>query len=319
MNFGSLLHGSSRPASPTGRTIGTPRRYDFITAAAVRRPAPPSRFARWRPSAGVRAGDRILDVGCGTGYFVRMLAEIVGPDGAVVGIDASPEMIAYASSRSRSEANVSFKVGSAGALSFPDSSFDVVVSSLTMHHLAPADQLPAIQEMRRVLRPGGTLLIAEFQAPTGHGWRLLLGPTGLTAMGHAVPHVEGMVAMTGFARSSAATCRPSSSTYARRSRRSDRSGRADLGAIAALAPAGRAFQECEQGHLVRPEPPSPDCVLDIERAFKRSIQICVDHRGVHVSAPANGSRVPQLVRDAVDGGQHVSLGLALGLESCEIA
>src|SRR4029077_7253962 len=89
--------------------------------------------------------------------------------------------------------------GSAGALNFPDSGFEVVVSSLTMHHLAPADQLPAIQEMRRVLRPGGTLMIAEFQAPTGHGWRWLLGPTGLSAMGHAVPHVEGLVAAAGFA------------------------------------------------------------------------------------------------------------------------
>jgi len=128
-----------------------------------------------------------------------MLAEMAGPDGAVVGIDAAPEMVAYATSRSRSDANLSFKVGSAGALSFPDSSFDVVVSSLTMHHLAPAEQLPAMQEMQRVLRPGGTLLIAEFQAPTGHGWKLLLGPTGLTAMGHAVPHLEGLVAVTGRA------------------------------------------------------------------------------------------------------------------------
>jgi ubiquinone/menaquinone biosynthesis C-methylase UbiE len=129
-----------------------------------------------------------------------MLAGVAGPAGAVVGIDAAPEMIGYATSRSRPDANVSFKVESAGALSFPDSSFDVVVSSLTMHHLAPAEQLPAIQEMRRVLRPGGALLIAEFQAPTGHGWRLLLGPTGLMAMGHAVPHLEGLVALTGLAK-----------------------------------------------------------------------------------------------------------------------
>lgn len=198
MNLGSLLHGSSRPASPSGRTIGTPRRYDVSTAvlfAGRRRGS----FRTLAAVAGARAGDRILDVGCGTGYFARMLSTTVGADGAVVGIDASPEMIDHASSRSRSEANMSFKIADACALGFPDSSFDVVVSSLTMHHLAPADQLPAIQEMRRVLRPGGTLLIAEFQPPTGHGWKLLLGAVGLTAMGHAVPHVEGMVAMTGFA------------------------------------------------------------------------------------------------------------------------
>ena len=197
MNLGSLLHGSSRPASPSGRTIGTPRRYDVVTAvlfAGRRRQS----FRALMAVSGARPGDRILDVGCGTGYFARMLAEAAGADGAVVGIDAAPEMIDHAASRSRSDSKLSFKVGSAGALDFPDSSFDVVVCSLTMHHLAHADQLPAIQEMRRVLRPGGTLLIAEFQPPTGHGWRLLLGSTGLTAMGHAVPHVEGLIAMAGF-------------------------------------------------------------------------------------------------------------------------
>lgn len=197
MNLGTLLHGSSRPASTTGRTIGTPRRYDFITRvlfAGRRRTA----FRELAAAAGIRPGDRVLDVGCGTGYFVRMLAEIVGPNGSVVGVDAAPEMVAHAASRSRSAGNVTFEVGSASALSFPGSSFDVVVSSLTMHHLAAADQLPAMREMRRVLKPGGRLLIAEFQAPHRHGWRLLLGPTGLTAMAHAVPHIEAQVAEVGF-------------------------------------------------------------------------------------------------------------------------
>jgi ubiquinone/menaquinone biosynthesis C-methylase UbiE len=198
MNLGTLLHGSSRPASPTGRTIGTPRRYDLVTAvlfAGERRQS----FRDLAVAAGIRNGDRVLDVGCGTGYFVRMLAEQVGSQGSVVGVDAAPEMVAHAASRSRSAANVSFEVGSAGALSFPDASFDVVVSSLTMHHLDHADQLPAVGEMRRVLKPGGRLLIAEFQAPQGHLWRLLLGPTGLAAMAHAVPHVESLVAEAGFA------------------------------------------------------------------------------------------------------------------------
>jgi ubiquinone/menaquinone biosynthesis C-methylase UbiE len=197
MNLGTLLHGSSRPASTTGRTIGTPRRYGFITAvlfAGRRRRA----FHQLAAAAGIRPGDRVLDVGCGTGYFVHMLAEIVGPQGSVVGVDAAPEMVAYAASRSRSAANVSFEVGSAAALGMPDATFDAVVSSLTMHHLAAADQLPAVREMRRVLKLGGRLLIAEFQAPHGHGWRMLLGPTGLEGMAHAVPHIEAQVAEAGF-------------------------------------------------------------------------------------------------------------------------
>jgi ubiquinone/menaquinone biosynthesis C-methylase UbiE len=198
MNLGSLLHGSSKPASPTGRTIGTPRRYDIVTAALFggrRRRA----FRSLAVASQARSGDRILDVGCGTGYFARMLVEVVGPLGAVVGVDAAPEMVAHAALRSRSVSNCTFDVGNAAALSFPDSSFDIVVSSLTMHHLAAADQLKAVGEMRRVLRPGGKLLIAEFQAPTGHVWRLLLGPTGLAAMAHAVPHVQALVAEVGFA------------------------------------------------------------------------------------------------------------------------
>ena len=196
MNLGSLLHGSSKPASPTGRTIGTPRRYDIVTAALFggrRRLS----FRALAIASEARSGDRILDVGCGTGYFARTLVEIVGPLGAVVGVDAAPEMVAHAASRSRS-ANCKFEVGNASDLSFPDSSFDVVVSSLTMHHLAPPDQLTAVSEMRRVLRPGGKVLIAEFQAPTGHAWKLLLGPTGLAAMAHAVPHVQALVAAAGF-------------------------------------------------------------------------------------------------------------------------
>ncbi|HEX3508329.1 MAG TPA: methyltransferase, partial [Candidatus Dormibacteraeota bacterium] len=62
MNLGSLLHGSSRPASSTGRTIGTPRRYDVVTAvlfAGRRRRS----FRTLAAISGARAGDRILDVG----------------------------------------------------------------------------------------------------------------------------------------------------------------------------------------------------------------------------------------------------------------
>jgi ubiquinone/menaquinone biosynthesis C-methylase UbiE len=197
MNLGSLLHGSSRPASTKGRTIGTPRLYDLFTAilfAGRRRTA----FRSLAVASGARSGDRVLDVGCGTGFFARALAEVVGPKGEVLGVDAAPEMVAHAAARSRSVANCRFEVGSAGALAYPDGSFDVLVSSLTLHHLATEEQLPAVREMRRLLRPGGRLLIAEFQAPTGHGWRLLLGPTGLDSMGSAVPRVESLVAEAGF-------------------------------------------------------------------------------------------------------------------------
>ncbi len=77
MNLGTLLHGSSRPASPTGRTIGTPRRYDFVTAvlfAGKRRKS----FRDLAAKAGIRAGDRVLDVGCGTGYYAACSPKRLG-------------------------------------------------------------------------------------------------------------------------------------------------------------------------------------------------------------------------------------------------
>ena len=60
-----------------------------------------------------------------------------------------------------------FQVAAAQALPFPDASFDAAVTSLMLHHVPEQDRLPAVGEFLRVLKPGGTLVIAEFQAPTG--------------------------------------------------------------------------------------------------------------------------------------------------------
>jgi ubiquinone/menaquinone biosynthesis C-methylase UbiE len=116
-------------------------------------------------------GDRVLDVGCGPGYAARMLAEAVGPEGSVVGIDAAPEMTEYASRRARRLTNCRFQPGTAESLAFPDGSFDVLVSSLVMHHLAEDGRFRAVREMRRVLRPGGTLLLADFAIPETEAMR----------------------------------------------------------------------------------------------------------------------------------------------------
>ena len=108
----------------------------------------------------LRAGLRVLDVGCGTGEYLRIMAPLVAP-GLAVGIDLSTTLIAHAQQGGAAdETNVSFRVGDAYDLPFPDASFDRVVATQVLLHLA--DPWRAIAEMRRVLAPGGLLSIGEW-------------------------------------------------------------------------------------------------------------------------------------------------------------
>ena len=108
----------------------------------------------------LRAGLRVLDVGCGTGGYLRIMAPLVAP-GAAVGIDVSATLIARAQQlAAAAEANVSFQVGDAYKLPFPDASFDRVVASQVLLHLA--EPWRAVAQMRRVLAPGGLLSIGEW-------------------------------------------------------------------------------------------------------------------------------------------------------------
>jgi ubiquinone/menaquinone biosynthesis C-methylase UbiE len=176
MKQSRLFHPSSRPAGH-GITIGTPRFYDLsaeLLFAGRRRRS----YQRLITAGGIRRGDRALDIGCGPGYFARMLAEAVGPEGTVVGVDAAPEMIEYANGKARGLSNCRFQSGTAESLAFPDAAFDVVVSSLMMHHLPEELRAQAVREMRRVLRRGGTLVLADFTIPERGGWRIAASLTG---------------------------------------------------------------------------------------------------------------------------------------------
>jgi ubiquinone/menaquinone biosynthesis C-methylase UbiE len=126
------------------------------------------RSHRWRTaenSAGfllpyLSKGMSLLDVGCGPGNITADLASRLG-DGPVTGVDLSEEVIEMARSQYDSETtpNLSFEVGNVYELDFPNKSFDVVYAHQVLQHLArPVD---ALKEMRRVLKPGGTLAVRD--------------------------------------------------------------------------------------------------------------------------------------------------------------
>jgi len=123
--------------------------------------------------AGPRAGERALDVGCGTGSLAVALKRAVGPTGSVHGIDPSPEMIEVARrNASKAGLGVDFQIAPGQALPFAAGTFDLVVSQLAVHHV-PAELRPAaFGEMRRVLKPGGRCLIVDFEPPAPGLWRL---------------------------------------------------------------------------------------------------------------------------------------------------
>ncbi|KAI0805599.1 S-adenosyl-L-methionine-dependent methyltransferase [Xylaria sp. FL0064] len=106
----------------------------------------------------IAPGMRVLDVGCGPGDLTAKIAELVGDNGSVVGIDPSGQRIAIALDQ-RAKQNISFQVGRAEDLSqFPSRSFDIVFVNSTLHWVE--DQPAALMEFSRVLKPGGRLGIS---------------------------------------------------------------------------------------------------------------------------------------------------------------
>jgi demethylmenaquinone methyltransferase/2-methoxy-6-polyprenyl-1,4-benzoquinol methylase len=110
--------------------------------------------------AEVRAGDRVLDCACGTGDLTRLFAR--SPAAFVVGADFTPQMLDIARTKTR-EPDVEYHEADAMALPFEDASFDVVSIAFGIRNVA--EPARALAEFRRVLRPGGRLVILEFSQP----------------------------------------------------------------------------------------------------------------------------------------------------------
>jgi ubiquinone/menaquinone biosynthesis C-methylase UbiE len=106
--------------------------------------------------AGITPGERILDVGCGPGRLAILGGRVAGPSGEACGIDPAPEMIELARrNAARAHVPTRFEVGVIEALPYPDHRFDVVSSSLMLHHLPEDLKRRGLAEVRRVLKPAG--------------------------------------------------------------------------------------------------------------------------------------------------------------------
>ena len=104
----------------------------------------------------VKPGDKVLDVGCGSGRLTLAAQKWAGPQGEAVGIDPSPEMIQVARQNAeRAGLRAKFELGMVEAVPFPDGTFDVVLNRLMLHHLPGDLKQRGLAEMRRVLKPGG--------------------------------------------------------------------------------------------------------------------------------------------------------------------
>ncbi len=140
----------------------------------------PMNLMRMRKDLLSQMGDlsskRILDVGCGTGTFSIMVKQKY-PPADIVGLDGDLQILEIARSKAKDrKVEIRFEQGMSFDLPFPDASFDVVITSMMLHHLERSDKQKTAREMFRVLRLGGRLIgmdFAEARGPIGKALRPL--------------------------------------------------------------------------------------------------------------------------------------------------
>lgn len=175
------------------------RFYDPVMAATMREGTFRAALVR---DAVVAGPSTILDVGCGTGSQAIALAD-AAPHARITAIDGDPDALARARSRS-ADRSITWTQALAQDLPLEDDAMDCVTASLVLHHLSPPTRLLALREMRRVLRPGGRLHIADWGRPQDPAMRVaflairLLDGRQNTA-DHAAGRIPQIIRKAGFA------------------------------------------------------------------------------------------------------------------------
>jgi ubiquinone/menaquinone biosynthesis C-methylase UbiE len=167
------------------------------------------RERRWRPELAARiaattpADGAVVEVGAGTGSLTHLLRAALPDTTTITAIDPDDRALAIAKRRRAPDsAGIAWHTGRAEHLPLPDGSQDAVVTALVLHHLPQDAKRAALAEARRVLRPGGLLLIADFGPPQDPfmavAFKIIRLIDGPTTDGHADGVVADLVADTGF-------------------------------------------------------------------------------------------------------------------------
>jgi ubiquinone/menaquinone biosynthesis C-methylase UbiE len=199
--FARRLHGtaSQTPEPQTkGLVLSGGWRYDLmegIVDTLIFRGQVRALRLRTLELARVQPGEQVLDVGCGTGTLALNVQRRVGTGGQVAGIDPSVQQIARARAKAaRRHAPTEFRVGAIEQLPFADQTFDVVLSTLMLHHVGAGLKRQGLAEIARVLKPGGRLVIADFTRKQDRQ-----GPaTHFHAGGSGLDELTALVAEAGF-------------------------------------------------------------------------------------------------------------------------